>query len=75
MMLTTEGEHLHRYCQQIAEMSGEVLANIQGAGIHAHLRLNIAGPTSIMRSRIIPRCQTIVNQFPNINCNFSLMMG
>ncbi len=70
MLLTAEGEQLHRYCQRVTEMGGAVLANIQGAGVLSDLRMKIAGPSSIMRSRIIPQCQPILKKFPKLHMSF-----
>lgn len=70
MLLTIEGEQLHRYCQRVAEMGGEVLASIHGAGISSNLRVKIAGQTSIMRSRIIPQCQSVMKAFPKLHISF-----
>ena len=70
MLLTTEGEQLHRYCQRVTEMGSVVLANIQGTGVLSDLRMKIAGPSSIMRSRIIPQCQPILKKFPKLHMSF-----
>ncbi|STY31364.1 LysR family transcriptional regulator [Legionella wadsworthii] len=70
MLLTSEGEQLHRYCQRIIEMGSEVLANIQGAGILSDLRIKIAGPSSIIRSRIIPQCQPIFKNYAKLHWSF-----
>jgi LysR family transcriptional regulator, chromosome initiation inhibitor len=75
MLLTPEGEQLHRYCQQVTEMSGAVLAKIQGAGVLSDLRIKIAGPTSIMRSRVIPQCQKVMSEFPKLHMSFSIDDG
>lgn len=72
MLLTAEGEQLHRYCQRVTEMGSEVLANIQGIGVLSDLRIKIAGPSSIMRSRIIPQCQPILKKFPKLHMSFLL---
>lgn len=70
MLLTPEGEELHRYCQQIIAMEGALFANIQGAGMSSNLRVKIAGPSSILRSRIIPQCESVMHQFPNLLMSF-----
>ncbi|MCW5588740.1 MAG: LysR family transcriptional regulator [Legionellales bacterium] len=72
MMLTSEGEALLRYCQTIREIEGETLAKIKGVGIEADIQLNIAGPTSIMRSRIIPQCVTVAKKFPRLSLRFDI---
>lgn len=70
MLLTPEGEQLHRYCQHVAEMSGTVLASMRGAGVSSGLRLTIAGPSSQMRARILPQCQSVMNIFPKLHMSF-----
>lgn len=70
MELTAEGEQLHRYCQRVIEMGGTLLASIQGAGHVADCRIKIAGPTSVMRSRIIPQCQAVMKAFPKLAMSF-----
>ncbi|MBX9586094.1 MAG: LysR family transcriptional regulator [Gammaproteobacteria bacterium] len=70
MLLTPEGEVLHRYCQRVVEMGGAALATIQGAGKESTIRVKIAGPTSIMRSRIIPRCESVMKAFPHLLLSF-----
>lgn len=75
MRLTTEGEALHRYCQQVMELNGQLVASIQGAGIHSSTRLRIAAPTSIMRSRIIPQCQGVMRAFPSLMLSFIIDDG
>lgn len=72
MLLTPEGEQLHRYCQRVTEMGSEVLANIQGTGVLSNLRMKIAGPSSIMRSRVITQCQPILKKFPKLHMSFLL---
>lgn len=72
MMLTPEGEALLRYCHAVTELEGEALAKIQGAGTEAVIQLCITGPTSIMRSRIIPQCLPILKKFPNLLINFDI---
>ncbi|WP_331709341.1 LysR family transcriptional regulator [Legionella fallonii] len=75
MLLTPEGEQLHRYCQQVSEMGGTVLASIQGAGVVSNIRIKIAGPTSMMRSRVIPHCQAVMNELPKLHLSFLIDDG
>lgn len=72
MRLTSEGKVLYRYCQRVAELSGETLSKIQGTSAAVQRRMVIAGPTSVMRSRVILQCQTIMNQFDNIFFTFEI---
>lgn len=70
MLLTPEGEVLHRYCQRVVEMGGAALATIQGAGKDSTIRIKIAGPCSFLRSRIIPRCESVMKAFPHLLISF-----
>jgi len=72
MMLTPEGEALLRYCHATRELEGEALAIIQGAGKETAIRFCVTGPTSIMRSRIIRQCFSIMQQFPNLLMQFDI---
>src|SRR5262245_21031595 len=48
MRLTSEGQSLLRYCRAARELEGDTLARIEGAGKERDVRVEIAGPTSIM---------------------------
>ena len=72
MMLTPEGEALLRYCHATRELEGEALAIIQGAAKETVIPFCITGPTSIMRSRIVPQCFPILKEFPNLLVNFDI---
>jgi LysR family transcriptional regulator (chromosome initiation inhibitor) len=72
MMLTPEGEALLRYCNAVNEIEGEALAKIEGAGIDSEIRIGITGPSSIMRSRIIPQCYSVIKKFPNLLVHFDI---
>lgn len=72
MMLTPEGEALLRYCHAANELEGEALANIKGAGIETDIRICITGPSSIMRSRIIPQCFSVMKKYPNLLLQFDI---
>jgi DNA-binding transcriptional LysR family regulator len=72
MLLTKEGEALLRYCLASKELEGAALAKIQGAGIESEVELSISAPTSIMHSRIIPACVSIMKQYPNLLIQFDV---
>lgn len=72
MQLTTEGEALLRYCYAAQALEGEALASIQGSGTEADVALTISAPTSLMRSRIIPRCLPIMQRFPRLLLHFDV---
>ncbi len=50
MRLTQEGEALHRYCQRVGDMEGELLSFLGDSGTEASFRLVITGPSSIIRA-------------------------
>lgn len=72
MLLTSEGEALLRYCHATKELEGETLARIQGAAIQTEIQICITGPTSLMRSRIIPCCLAITINFPQLLFKFDI---
>jgi DNA-binding transcriptional LysR family regulator len=72
MQLTPEGEALLRYCHAATELEGEALAKIKGAGTETDIRVCITGPSSIMRSRIIPQCFLVMKQFPHLLIQFDI---
>lgn len=72
MLLTPEGEALLRYTHGAKELEGEALAVIQDGGVLAEIEMRICAPASIMRSRVIPNCLSIVKQFPSLLFNFDV---
>jgi LysR family transcriptional regulator (chromosome initiation inhibitor) len=71
MTPTPEGEALLRYCHAARDLEGEALAKIQKAAIQTEVRVRITGPSSIMRSRVIPQCLPVMETFPQllVSCN------
>lgn len=72
MVLTTEGEALLRYCTAALDLEGEALSRITGAGVQSLISLGISGPTSIMRSRVIPAMLPVMKAFPNLLLCFDI---
>lgn len=72
MRLTPEGEALLRYCQAVQGLEGEALAKIQGAAIETEVQVCITGPTSIMHSRIIAQCFTVLDRFAQLLIHFDI---
>lgn len=72
MQLTSEGQALHQYCQAARELEGDTLARIEGAGSQREVRVEVTGPTSIMRSRIIPQCAPVLSKFPRLLASFRI---
>lgn len=72
MLLTEEGKALFRYCEGAASLEGEFLSKIDGknpSGVH---RIVIQGPTSIMRSRIIPATLNSLTLFPSLRITYQI---
>lgn len=72
MKLTHEGEALLRYCQAAEGLEGQVLGEISGALKQTPVSITLAGPTSIVSSRIIAECFGIYQKYPNLLLNFRL---
>ena len=69
MKLTTEGESLHRYCQSATELEGQLVFQ----STQQEIKLTISGPSSIMRSRVIPNVSGILKKYPFLKIQFDLM--
>lgn len=72
MLPTPEGEALRRYCQRVKDMEGEVLSLLHSGKGQVALRIHITGPSSIMRTRIIPAATGILPEYRNITFTFNL---
>lgn len=70
--LTPDGDALLRYCYATQELEGETLANIRNTGTKTTARINITGPSSIMNTRIVPQCLTVIKNFPRLFVNFEI---
>jgi DNA-binding transcriptional LysR family regulator len=72
MRPTAEGERLHLHCLRVRDMEGEVLSLLQGTSDRSSTRLVVTGPSSMMRSRIIPGGSRILERFPGVAFTFEL---
>lgn len=70
MKLTEEGEALYIYCQKVLDIEGETLSLVHGASKKKNVRIQIAGSSSIMRSRVIPNTIKILKNFPDIRFTY-----
>ncbi len=70
MKLTSEGEVLLRYCKGAIDLAGETLGIISGSGENQNVFLSLAGPTSVMTSRVIEQCAKLFDQWPQLYLNF-----
>lgn len=69
MLLTQEGQSLLRYCKGAIDLEGEALSAITKAGINQSIFLSLAGPTSVMTSRIIYQTVDYYRQWSQVNLN------
>ena len=69
MMLTPEGEALHRYCLGVLELEGLTLSQLSSK---RDSRIKIVGPSSIMNARVIPACIEVVKQFSHLSLDFEI---
>jgi LysR family transcriptional regulator (chromosome initiation inhibitor) len=72
MRLTREGEALFRYCRGALDLEGISLAQIEGAGHETSTEVYIIGPTSLMTSRVIGQCRSLMNVFPKLLFHFKI---
>jgi len=70
MRLTEEGEALNLYCQKVLDIEGETLSMVKGSLIQKNVRIQIAGSSSIMRSRVIPNTIKLIENFPEIRFTY-----
>ncbi|MEI6079774.1 MAG: LysR family transcriptional regulator [bacterium] len=70
MILTSEGKSLLRYCQRVQDIEGETLSSIHGMGKRQTVQVNIAGSSSIMRSRVIPSTLKTLSKFEDVTYNY-----
>lgn len=69
MKLTTEGESLQRYCQSVVELEGQLVFE----STQQEIKLTISGPSSLMRSRVIPEVAGLLTKYPFLRIQFDLM--
>lgn len=69
MKLTIEGESLQRYCQSAVELEGQLVFE----STQKEINLTISGPSSLMRSRVIPNVSLLLKKYPFLRLQFDLM--
>ncbi len=72
MKLTTEGESLLHYVKNSLENEGMTLSKIQGTNIDSIIEISISGPSSILRSRVIPNLSETCRKNKNLRFRFDL---
>ncbi len=72
MKLTAEGEALLQFVKSSLDMQGMALSKIQRAANDSIIEVNICGPSSILRSRVVPLLTAVMKQYPKLRLHFDL---
>lgn len=72
MQLTDAGQALVHYCRQAEDLEGEALAEIGGSGEAQVSKVTIEGPSSILRSRVIPAVAGVLSAHPRLTVEFRM---
>lgn len=72
MKLTSEGEALLQFVKGSLEIEGMTLSKIQKAAQDSIVEVGISGPSSILRSRVIPNLIPLNKPFPLLRFRFDL---
>ena len=72
MRPTAEGEALLRYAHRAMDLEGELKSTLQGRDDAREIRVQLTGPSSIMRCRIIPAAARCLSSCPNVTFTFEL---
>jgi LysR family transcriptional regulator (chromosome initiation inhibitor) len=72
MRLTTEGEALLQFVKGSLEIEGMALSKIQRAAKDSIIEVSISGPSSILRSRVIPNLIKLKSSYPLLRFRFDL---
>ncbi|KHD88107.1 MAG: LysR family transcriptional regulator [Bdellovibrio sp. ArHS] len=72
MRLTNEGESLLRYVKAARDLEGETLSSIGGKKQNTYFEVCISGPSTLMRSRMIPRAAAVMKKYPNLRVRFDI---
>ncbi len=72
MKLTTEGEALLQFVKSSLDIEGMALSKIQRAAKDSIIEVSICGPSSILRSRVIPILNPILKEYPLLRFSYDL---
>jgi len=72
MLPTAEGEALVRWSQRVGDLEGELLAFVRHDQAVRAVRVTVTGPSSLMRSRVIPQVTAISPELPAVALSFDL---
>jgi LysR family transcriptional regulator (chromosome initiation inhibitor) len=69
MSLTEEGKALLQFCKTSNEAEGLLMSRLEGSNLH-EVNLKIAGPTSILSSRVSKDCLHLYTKYPHLKLHF-----
>ena len=72
MKLTSEGEALLQFVKSSSDIEGMALSKIQRAAKDSIIEVSICGPSSILRSRVIPILNSVLKDFPLLRFRYDL---
>ncbi|OFZ28712.1 MAG: LysR family transcriptional regulator [Bdellovibrionales bacterium RIFCSPHIGHO2_01_FULL_40_29] len=72
MKLTTEGEALLQFVKSSLDIEGMALSKIQRAAKDSIIEVSICGPSSVLRSRVIPILNPILKDYPLLRFRYDL---
>ncbi len=72
MKKTTEGEELYQYCLNVLRIESESLSFLKDETTRKPVQITICGPTSLMRSRIVPTLSKFLKIHPKTLLNISI---
>ena len=75
MQLTEAGHALLAYCRQAIELEGEALSLVLGDAADANPQVVILGPSSLLRSRVIPAVSGVLPDYPKVSVDFRVDDG
>jgi DNA-binding transcriptional LysR family regulator len=70
MHVTAEGQWLLHYCEVAQELEAQTRAKLFGAGTNQTCRVAISSPSSLLRSRIIPRLESVYRKMAHLAFSF-----
>jgi LysR family transcriptional regulator (chromosome initiation inhibitor) len=64
MKRTVEGEELYQYCLSVRRLESESLSFLKDEGNRKPIQVSFCGPTSLMRSRVVPALSKFLKGHP-----------
>jgi DNA-binding transcriptional LysR family regulator len=72
MKRTSEGEELYLYCQNVLKIESESLSFLKDEASRRPAQVSFCGPTSLMRSRIVPALSKFLKSHPRTLLNLDI---